>query len=53
MYSQYSDLGYEETKQEVKENGKVIYYRKITQLGREFILELFKNTKNKYSSIER
>lgn len=53
MYSQYSDLGYEEIKQEVKENGKVIYYRKITQLGREFILELFKNTKNKYSSIER
>ncbi len=43
MYSQYSDLGYEEIKQEVLDNGKVIYHRKITQLGREFILKLFDN----------
>lgn len=41
MYSQYSDMGYEEIKQEVLDNGKVIYHRKITQLGREFILGLF------------
>lgn len=41
MYSQYSDLGYEEIKQEVLDNGKVIYHRKITQLGREFIIGLF------------
>lgn len=41
MYSQYSDLGYEEIKQEVLDSGKVIYHRKITQMGREFILELF------------
>ena len=41
MYSQYSDLGYEEIKQEVLDNGKVIYHRKITQMGREFILGLF------------
>lgn len=41
MYSQYSDLGYEEIKQEVLDNGKVIYHRKITQIGREFILGLF------------
>ncbi len=30
MYSQYSDLGYEEIKQEALDNGKVIYHRKIT-----------------------
>lgn len=41
MYSQYSNLGYEEIKQEVLDNGKVIYHRKITQLGREFIIGLF------------
>lgn len=41
MYSQYSDLGYEEIKQEVLDSGKVIYHRKITQMGREFILSLF------------
>lgn len=41
MYSQYSNLGYEEIKQEVLDSGKVIYHRKITQMGREFILELF------------
>jgi hypothetical protein len=41
MYSQYSNLGYEEIKQEVLDNGKVIYHRKITQMGREFILNLF------------
>lgn len=38
MYSQYSNLGYEEIKQEVLDSGKVIYHRRITQLGREFIL---------------
>lgn len=41
MYSQYSDLGYEEIKQEVLDNGKVIYHRRITQMDREFILNLF------------
>lgn len=41
MYSQYSDLGYEEIKQEVLDSGKVIYHRKITQTGREFILGMF------------
>ena len=40
MYSQYSDLGYEEIKQEVLDSGKVIYHRRITQMGREFILNL-------------
>lgn len=41
MYSRYSDLGYEEIKQEVLDNGRVIYHRRITQMGREFILKLF------------
>ena len=41
FYSQYSSKGYEEIKQEVLDNGKVVYHRKITQLGREFILNLF------------
>lgn len=32
MYSKYSDLGYEEIKQEVLDSGKVIYHRRITQM---------------------
>jgi len=40
FYSKYSDLGYEDIKQEVLDNGKVIYHRKITQMGREFIINL-------------
>ena len=42
FYSDYSNLGYEEIKQEVLDNGHVIYHRKITQMGRAFILGLFK-----------
>lgn len=41
MYSDYSNCGYEEIKQEVLDNGRVIYRRRITQLGRKFILNLF------------
>lgn len=41
FYSKYSNLGYEEIKQEVLDNGKVVYHRRITQLGREFILNQF------------
>lgn len=41
MYSKYSDLGYEEIKQEVLDSGRVIYHRRITQMGRAFILDLF------------
>ena len=41
MYSDYSNCGYEEIKQEVFDNGHVIYHRKITQIGRKFILGLF------------
>jgi len=45
LYSDYSNLGYEDIKQEVLDNGKVIYHRKITQTGRKFILGLFNNQK--------
>ena len=44
MYSNYSDCGYEEIKQEVLDSGKVIYHRRITQMGRECILGLFEKT---------
>lgn len=37
----YSDCGYFEIKQQELENGKVIYDRRITQIGRDFILSLF------------
>lgn len=40
MYSDYSCLGYEDIKQEVLDNGKVVYHRRITQAGREFIINL-------------
>lgn len=43
MYSDYSNQGFEEIKQEVLDNGKVIYHRRITQLGRDFIIKLFSN----------
>jgi len=43
FYSQYSDLGYEEIKQEILDSGKVIYHRRITQIGREFILNLLQS----------
>lgn len=41
LYSDYSQCGYEEVKQEVLDNGKVIYHRRFTHLGREFILKTF------------
>lgn len=44
MYSNYSDCGYEEIKQEVLDYGKVIYHRRITQMRREFILDLLEKT---------
>lgn len=45
MYSDYSDKGYEDIKQEVLDSGKVVYHRKITQIGREFIISLFQSRK--------
>lgn len=37
-YSEYSGKGYFDIKQEVLDNGRVIYHRRITQYGRDFIL---------------
>ena len=37
----YSDMGYFEIKQQELDNGTVIYDRKITQTGREFIINFF------------
>ena len=41
FYSKYSDKGYVEIKQDVLDNGKVIYHRRFTQLGREFLIKLY------------
>lgn len=43
LYSRYADKGYVDIKQEVLDNGKVIYHRKWTQLGREFLIKLLNN----------
>lgn len=37
----YSDMGYFEIKQQELDNGTVIYDRRITQTGREFIINFF------------
>lgn len=42
LYSKYADKGYVSIKQEVLDSGKIIYDRKFTGLGREFVLSLFK-----------
>jgi prophage antirepressor-like protein len=41
FYSKYADKGYVEIKQDVLDNGKVIYHRRFTQMGREFLLKLY------------
>lgn len=46
FYSNYSNMGYEEIKQDVLDSGKVVYHRKITQTGREFILNLFEKKRS-------
>lgn len=43
----YSNCGYFDIKQEVLDNEKVIYHRRITQLGRDFILNIYKSDKTK------
>lgn len=40
LYSKYSTLGYVDIKQDVLDNGKIVYHRKFTQLGREFVVKL-------------
>ena len=41
LYSDYANQGYTEIKQEVLDNGKIIYHRRWTQLGRDFLLQKF------------
>lgn len=41
LYSRYSELGLVSIKQEILDNGKIIYDRKWTGKGRDFILNLF------------
>jgi prophage antirepressor-like protein len=41
FYSRYADKGYVEIKQDVLDNGKVIYHRRFTQMGREFLIKLY------------
>ncbi|MNW52735.1 hypothetical protein D3C74_302670 [compost metagenome] len=41
LYSKFSDCGYVEIKQEVLDNGRVVYHRRFTQLGREWLLKLY------------
>jgi len=44
--AQYSDRGFFDIKQMELDNGKVIYDRRITQTGREFLLEQFSCEQN-------
>lgn len=48
LYSEYADKGYTSIKEQVLDNGKVIYDRKWTGLGRQFLLNLY----NKKSKVE-
>ncbi|KTS81308.1 hypothetical protein NS115_16235 [Paenibacillus jamilae] len=49
LYSRYADCGYVEIKQEVLDNGKVIYHRRFTQLGREWLLKIYNKEQLKAS----
>lgn len=43
LYSKYSGLAYVDIKQEVLDSGRVVYHRRWTQIGREFLIKLLKN----------
>lgn len=42
LYAKYADLGYTSVKQTVLDNGRIIYDRRWTGTGRDFIVSLFK-----------
>lgn len=44
--AKYSNMGYESIKQNVLDNGRVIYDRKFTQEGRDFLIKLFRGDIN-------
>ena len=46
LYSKYADLGYTEIKQNVLDNGKIVYDRRWTNYGRDFILKLWEEEKH-------
>lgn len=46
LYSQYADLGYTEIKQNVLDSGKIVYDRRWTNYGRDFILKKWEETWN-------
>ena len=48
--AEYASCGYTDIKQKVLDNGKTIYDRQWTQLGRKFILELFGVKESKYEN---
>ena len=50
LYSEYADKGYTSIKEQVLDNGKVIYDRKWTGLGRQFLLNLY-NKKDRVEDI--
>jgi phage antirepressor YoqD-like protein len=43
LYSKYSSSAYIQIKQQVLDTGKVVYFRKWSGLGREFLIKLFNN----------
>ena len=45
LFSKYADKGYVEIKQDVLDNGKVIYHRRFTQIGREWLVKLYEQEK--------
>ena len=47
LYSNYSNLGYISLKQNVLDNGKIVYDRKWTGEGRKFLLNLFSSKVSK------
>ena len=43
LYSKYSNLAYVDIKQEVLDSGRVVYHRRWTQIGRDFLIKLLNN----------
>ena len=41
LYAEYAEHGYVHIKQEILENDKIVYHRRWTQLGREWLLDMF------------
>lgn len=40
LYAEYAEHGYVHIKQEILENDKIVYHRRWTQLGREWLLDM-------------